>query len=250
MQPPPREAPTPGRPRWARSTLLLLALTTAAVTSAARADALKPYQARYAGIWHGMTVAVSHLTLEQTGDTWTTSSSSSPRGIGHLAAGLFPPRQVSVVRVTASGVQPQSFRSAGGDRARSTDLVYDWQAHRVTGTLDGARVDQPLAPGVQDDGSVQLALIVELLAGRTPSSFRMIDTSGTREYQFARESEATLQTAIGAIATVVYRAQKAGSPRITRFWCAPGRGYVPLKVEQTKGDDVQWTMEIQSLTRE
>ena len=248
---PPREARAPGRPLRSRSALPLLALTIAiaAVTGAAPAEELKPYQATYAGIWHGITVAISHLELEHTGDTWTTSSSSSPRGIGHLAAGIFPPRQVSIVRVTAAGVQPQSFRSEGGDREKSTDLVYDWQARRVTGTLEGARVDQPLAPGVQDDGSVQLALIVELLAGRTPSSFRMIDRSGTREYQFARESEATLQTPIGAVATVVYRAQKAGSPRITRFWCAPERGYVPMKVEQTRGDDVQWTMEIQSLTR-
>ena len=250
MPRPRREAAASGGPARSRSALLLLlALALAAMTSAARAGELKPYQATYAGIWHGMTVAVSHLTLERTGDTWTTSTSSSPRGIGHLAAGIFPPRQVSVVRVTAAGVEPQSFRSEGGERDKASDLIYDWQARRVGGTLEGAEVDQPLAPGEQDDGSVQLALIVELLAGRAPSSFRMIDKSGTREYQFARDGDATLQTPLGAVATVVYRAQKAGSPRITRFWCAPERGYVPMKVEQTRGDEVQWTMEIESLTR-
>ena len=249
MARPAREAPAAGGPRRARRTLLLLTLVAAAVTGAARADELEPYRASYSGLWHGLTVAVSDLKLEHTGETWTYSSRSSPRGIGRLASGVFPPRQVSVVRVTASGVEPQSFRSEGGERDKSTDLAYDWRAARVTGTVDGARVDQPLTPGVQDDGSVQLALMVELLAGRTPRSFRMIDRSGTREYQFARESEATLETPMGPIATVVYRAQKAGSPRITRFWCAPQRGYVPLKVEQTRDDDVQWTMEIRSLTR-
>ncbi|HYB66534.1 MAG TPA: DUF3108 domain-containing protein [Steroidobacteraceae bacterium] len=250
MPRPLREAAAPGGPGRARSALLLLALTITAVTGAARADELKPYQATYAGIWNDMKVAVSHLKLEHTGDTWTTTSSSSPHGIiGHLAAGIFPPRQVSVVRVTASGVEPQSFRSEGGKRDKSINLVYDWPGTRVTGLYEGTQVDQALAPGVQDDGSVQLALIVELLAGRTPRSFRMIDRNGTREYQFARDGEATLQTAIGAVRTVVYRAQKAGSPRITRFWCAPERGYVPLKVEQTRGDEVQWTMEIESLTR-
>ena len=251
MPQPPREAAAaPRRPRRARNTLLLLVLASVAMTSVAAADELRPYEATYDGIWHGMTVAVSRLKLEQTGDTWTTSSSSSPRGIGRLAAGIFPPRQVSVVRVTASGVMPQSLRSEGGERAKSTDLLYDWQTARVSGTLDGAKVDQALAPGVQDDGSVQLALIVELLADRTPSGFRMIDRSGTREYQFVRESEVTLQTPLGALPTVVYRAQKAGSPRVTRFWCALHRGYIPLKVEQTRGDEVQWTMEIQRLTRE
>jgi len=247
---PRHDAPPVARPARVQGSRLLLALAAAVITSAAGADELKPYRASYEGIWHGLTVAVSDLTLEHTGDTWSYSSSSSPRGIGRLASGIFPPRQVSVVRVTASGVEPQSFRSEGGDRDKSTDLAYDWGAARVTGTVDGVRVDQPLTPGVQDDGSVQLALMVELLAGRTPKSFRMIDRSGTREYQFARESEATLETPMGAIATVVYRARKAGSPRITRFWCAPGRGYVPLKVEQTRGEEVQWTMEIRSLTRE
>jgi hypothetical protein len=249
--PPPRhDAPAAARPARVQGLRLLLALAAAVITGAASADELKPYRASYEGIWHGLTVAVSDLRLEHTGDTWTYSSSSSPRGIGRLASGIFPPRQVSVVHVTASGVEPQSFRSEGGDRDKSTDLAYDWRAARVTGTVDGVRVDQSLTPGVQDDGSVQLALMVELLAGRTPKSFRMIDRSGTREYQFARESEATLETPMGAIATVVYRARKAGSPRITRFWCAPGRGYVPLKVEQTRGEEVQWTMEIRSLTRE
>jgi Protein of unknown function (DUF3108) len=227
----------------------LLALAVLAASAAVRADELKPYQASYRGIWHGMTVAVSDLKLERTGDTWTYSSSSTPRGIGRLAAGVFPPRQVSVVRVSSTGVEPLSYKSSGGESSKSIDLVYDWAAHRITGSYEGTQVEQPLGPGVQDDGSVQLALTVELLAGRTPASFRIVDGNGTRQYQFARDGEATLQTPLGAIPTVVYRSQKAHSPRITRFWCAPDHGYIPLKVEQTRGEDVQWTLEIESLTR-
>jgi len=49
--------------------------------------------------------------------------------------------------------------------------------------------------------------------------------------------------------TVVFKSQKKFSPRITRFWCAPDRGYIPMKVQQKKGDDVQWTLEIESLKR-
>ena len=71
-----------------------------------------------------------------------------------------------------------------------------------------------------------------------------------REYQYTREGEATLQTPLGTIATIVYQERARGSPRVTRFWCAPERGYIPLKVEQTRGKDVEWTMEIRSLKRE
>ena len=233
-----------GTRRLVVGTALLLA-----GSGAAGAAELKPYSATYAGIWHGMTVAVSTLKLEQTGDTWTFTSRSEPRGVGRLASGVFPPRQVSVVRITGQGVQPQSFKSSGGDSAKSIELKYDWQTHRVTGTYEKTKVDLPLTPQVEDDGSVQLGLMVELLAGRTPPTVQLIDKNSVREYEFARGGEETIKTPMGDVRTVVFKSQKKYSPRITRFWCAPERGYVPMQVQQKKGNDVQWTLRIESLTR-
>jgi hypothetical protein len=235
------------RSPWLSALAALLSLSAAGATAA---EELKPYEASYNGIWHGITVAVSNLKLEHTGDTWTYTSKSEPRGIGRMASGVFPPLQVSEVQVTAAGVLPQSYRSEGGDAAKAVNLNYDWQTHRVTGTYEGTAVDLPLTPQVQDDASVQLALMAELVAGRTPPSLKLIDKNEVREYKFTREGDATVQTPMGAVATIVYRSQKTYSPRITRFWCAPDRGYIPMKVEQTKGDEVQWTLQIQSLTRQ
>lgn len=232
-----------GCARW------LLAAAFVVCSGGAGADELKPYTATYNGIWRGMTVAASTLKLEQTGDTWTSSSRSEPRGIGKLASGVFPPLQVSVVRVTDQGMMPQSYKSSGGDSAKNIELKYDWQTHKVTGTYEKTKVDLPLTPQVQDDGSVQLGLMVALLAGRTPPTVQLIDKNSVREYDFSRDGEATIKTPMGDVYTVVFKSQKKYSPRITRFWCAPDRGYIPMKVQQTKGDDVQWTLEIQSLTR-
>jgi hypothetical protein len=235
--------------RSARWRVALVAAVLLGSTATAAADELKPYKATYNGIWQGMTVAVSTLQLEQTGDTWTFSSRSGGRGIGRLASGVFPPLQVSVVRVTDQGLQPQSFKSSGGDAGKSIELNYDWQAHKVTGTYEGTPVDLPLTPQVQDDGSVQLGLMVELLAGRTPATVQLIDKNSVREYEFTRDGEATIKTAMGDVHTVVFKSQKKYSPRITSFWCAPDRGFIPMRVQQKRGDDVQWTLEIQSLTR-
>jgi len=239
-------------PDGASSARWLVAVTSMVLlaSSAAAADELKPYTATYAGIWRGMTVAVSTLKLERTGDTWTFSSRSEARGIGRIASGVFPPLQVSVVRVTDQGVLPQSFKSSGGSADKSIELDYNWQTHRVSGTYEGTKVDLPLTPQVQDDGSVQLGLIVELLAGRTPPSVQLIDKNSVREYQFSRDGEATISTPTGDVHTVIFKSQKKNSPRITRFWCAPDRGYIPLRVQQKKDDDVQWTLEIQSLKRQ
>jgi len=238
-----------GCTRWLVSGIAGVAAVLLVSTGAAVAGELKPYTATYNGIWNGITVAVSTLKLEQTGDTWTFSSRSEPRGIGRMASGVFPPLQVSVVRVTDKGVLPQSFKSSGGDPNKSIQLNYDWQLHRVTGVYEGTQVSLPLTPQVQDDGSVQLALMVELLAGRTPPTVQLIDKNSVREYDFSRDGEATIKTPMGDVRTLIFKSQKKYSPRITRFWCAPDHGYVPMRVQQKKGDDVQWTLEIQSLKR-
>jgi len=239
-------------PDGASSARWLVAVTSMVLLAsrAAAADELKPYTATYAGIWRGMTVAVSTLKLEQTGDTWTFSSRSEPRGIGKVASGVFPPLQVSVVRVTDQGVLPQSFKSSGGNSDKSIELNYNWQTHKVTGTYEGTKVDLPLTPRVQDDGSVQLGLMVELLAGRTPPNVQLIDKNSVRDYEFSRDGEATINTPMGDVHTLIFKSQKKNSPRITRFWCAPDRGYIPMRVQQKKDNDVQWTLEIQSLKRQ
>jgi hypothetical protein len=237
--------------RRARRVLLTFAATAAVlVMNAAGADELKPFEASYAWIWHGMTVAVSTLMLEKTGDTWTYRSKSEPRGIGKAFSER--PRQVSVLSVSGAVTRPLSYKADDGTSStkRSVDLKYDWQTHRVTGVYEDTKVDLPLTGEVQDDASVQVAMMAELLAGHTPERFALIDKNSVREYRYVREGKATLHTPLGSVATIIFRSQRANSPRVTRLWCAPDRGYIPLRVEQKRGDDVQWTMQIESLRRE
>jgi hypothetical protein len=218
--------------------------------SVAAADELRPFEASYAWIWHGMTVAVTQLKLEKSGANWTYTSRSEPRGIGNLLAER--PRTVSVLRVTDAGVEPLSYKGDDGTHStrRTVDVKYDWKEHRITGVYENTPVDLPLASDVQDDSSVQVAMMTELLRGRTPERFSLLDSNSVREYRYTREGAETLKTPFGQVATVIYRSQRANSPRVNRYWCAPDRGYVPLRVEQKRGDEVQWTMEIQALKRE
>jgi hypothetical protein len=215
-----------------------------------RADELRPFEAAYDWSFKGMTVAVSTLKLEHDdGDRWTYSSRSEPRGLGRL----FSQRPVmrSVMRVTGDQVQPLEYHAdaGNGSTSRNADLKFDWAAARVTGTYEDTKVDLPLKPGVQDDLSVQIGMLVQLLQGHTPDNLAMVDKNEVREYRYGREREETIDTPIGRVATVVYTSQRAGSPRITRFWCAPDKGFIPLRVEQRRQNDVEWRMDIQSLNR-
>jgi hypothetical protein len=241
-----------------RAALALLGVISvaggAAATAAAAADAaastgrLEAFQASYGWSWQGALVAVSTLKLEHgDADSWIYSSTSEPRGLGHL----YPmrPKLRSSLRVTDKGVQPLSFKAEGGGDNHDADVKFDWSAGRATGVYEGTAVDLPLKPGVQDDLSVQIAMMVELLHGRTPEQLSMIDKNSWREYRYQREGAETIATPLGQIDTIIYSSQHPGSPRVTRFWCAPSLGYVPMRVEQKRVDNVEWTMDIRSLKR-
>ena len=229
--------------------LALLTLALAAGGSAS-ADELKPFQASYTWIYHGMTVAVSSLDLEHEDANWVYRSKSEPRGIGRLFSER--PVQESVMQITADGVRPLRYKADDGTSStkRDANVQFDWQNNRVTGVYEDAKVDMPIPPGMQDDLSVQIALMVELLRGHTPDKFSLISGNSVREYRYSRDGEETLTTPVGTIQTIIYRSEKQYSPRATRFWCAPSLGYIPLRVQQKKGDDVEWTMQVQSVKRQ
>jgi Protein of unknown function (DUF3108) len=239
--------------RAGRAALLLLGAAIAmlgpgAATTAA-AQELEPFEASYAWSWHGATVAISRLKLEhQDGDTWVYSSTSEPRGLGYL----YPLRPAlrSTLRISAQGVQPLSFRADGGGTDHNANVTFDWSAGRASGVYEGVPVDMPIKPGIQDDLSVQIAMMVELLHGRTPEQLSMIDKNSTREYRYQREGAQAIDTALGRIDTVIYSSQHPGSPRATRFWCAPSMGYLPLRIEQKRIDSVEWSMDIRSVKRD
>ena len=81
--------------------------------------------------------------------------------------------------------------------ARSdADVVFDWEHNRVTGVYEGAKVDMPMPPGIQDDLSVQIALMVELLRDHTPEKFSLLSGNSVREYRYSRDGEETLKTPV------------------------------------------------------
>jgi hypothetical protein len=217
-------------------------------TPAPSEQALQPFQAGYIWVWKGAAVAYSRLDFShQRDDLWVYSSTSEPRGIGHL----FPlrPKLESTMRITSEYVQPLHLKVTGSGTRHDADVQFDWNQGRATGMYEGKQIDLAVTPGVQDDLSVQIAMIRQLVLGQTPELLREIDKNGIRDYLYKRVGAETLDTAIGRIDTIVYTTEHPGSPRITRYWCAPARGFIPMKVQQTLRGAVEWTMDIESLKR-
>jgi hypothetical protein len=209
------------------------------------------FSAKFAIEWKSITAGYSTFELTRTGaNTFTYRSRQSARGIFRLA---FPDaiNQASNFSLIDGQVRPMSYHAAQGERGadKTVDLKFDWQARRVTGASQGKPVDLPLESGTQDGMSVQIELMRELAAGRSPKGFWLIDNDEIKEYKYVREGTESLDTPIGKLETVRYRSEHAGSPRVTRLWLAQSLGYLPVRAERSRGSSVDFSLEILELKR-
>jgi len=218
---------------------------------ASAAECPQPFKVTFGVEWHGMSAGTSVLELTRKGSSeWTYKSSNTARGLFRIA---LPDTitQISEFRIDNGMVVPLKYVGDDGssDTSKDVSLKFDWDARKVTGTAENKPVDQPLTPGVQDGLSVQVALMCALAAGNVPASFRLIDKDEVKEYQYTREGEAKLDTAVGKLDTVIYRSQKAGASRYTRLWIAPSLGYLPVRAEQAKRDKRELQLTIRAVER-
>jgi hypothetical protein len=214
-------------------------------------DALKPFTASYSISWRGISAGSAQLQLELLSDgRWSYRMQTFARGLARLAM----PAQMdsrSVFRIQDDHVVPQIFTVDDGtdDDDADQNVVFDWDAGRVRGIAERKRVDLPLQPGLLDTLSVQVALMRELLAGRTPERFVLLDAERIKDYLYTTQGRERLKTDAGTYDTVIYRSARPGSRKSTWFWCAPELGYLPLKVERRDGSDVQLSMRVRSAQR-
>jgi hypothetical protein len=233
-----------------RATRLALAwLALSASGAAFAAECPQPFKITFAVEWRGMSAGTSVLELTRKSATeFTYQSSNTARGLFRLA---LPDTitQTSSFSIVNGQVVPSVYVGDDGssDTSRDVSLKFDWDARKVTGTAENRPVDQPLEPGVQDSLSVQIALMCALAVGQAPASFQLIDKDEIKEYQYTREGEEKLDTAVGKLDTVIYKSQKAGSSRATRLWIAPSLGWLPVRAEQTKRDKRELQLTIRAV---
>jgi Protein of unknown function (DUF3108) len=229
----------------------LLGIAAQYAVAAQDAETPAPFVAKFAIEWHGITAGYSELELTRSPtNAYTYKSRNLARGIFRLA---FPDAisQVSEFALIEGEVRPASYHADDGSRdaGKSEDLKFDWQARRVTGSAENKPVDIALEPGTQDSLSVQIALMRELSAGRTPKSFWLVDNTEVKEYRYVAEGTASLDTPLGKLATVIYRSERAGSDRVTRLWLAPALGYLPVRAERSRAGKIDFALSIRELTR-
>jgi len=240
------------RMAWRWATLLVgAALSLAAPLSLGEDTGLQPYKARYQVTYRGLNGGQIENSLGRANlpGHWLYQTRAYPSLLGRVAVSPNA-REHSVMQITPSGVRPLSFDFNDGSDGSRKDVrfQFDWTTGRVRGEAEGVPFDLAVQPGTQDTASVQAAMIVELLAGRSPRGFPILTGSKLREYRYWPEGKATVTTPFGQFETVVWANQRDGSTRVTKVWHAPALGYVPVQAIQYRKGQAETQMKLVALT--
>jgi hypothetical protein len=245
---------TPDRTRRHRcAPRLAAALTCLAALTPAHAGSLRAHEVSYQFLFKGMSGGELELRLKRDTepDSWIYETYAHPN---FLASFFVSPNSIERgwFRVTPAGVEPQRYvlDSGTSDKSNTSSLTYDWAHGRLTGQARGAPLDMPLQPGIQDVMSIRAAVLVDLLAGREPREYAMLDGREVKRYVYKRVGTTKLKTPVGEYDTVIYasdRKDSDGRGRSWQYWYAPALGWLPLRAEQHEDGKTRMTLAIRTL---
>jgi hypothetical protein len=236
-----------------RLRLLTSTLATALLASTAHADAAvpRPFSATYAVSYRGIGAGTITFTFSRDPTTGRYTYETRPNP-GTLAR-LFVSKAAierSVMEIDTTGTRPIEWRLDDGKSSKDGDgeLHFDWSRNTVTGVVEGEPVNLTAEPGTQDRSSIQIAVTTALLRGVEPGTIPLIDDNRIKHYAYTKKEQATVDSALGKLDTVIYEStREGGSSRTSRFWMAPSLEYLPVRAEQIRKGKVETVMVLQKL---
>lgn len=234
-------------------TLLISTVATALLAAAAHAEAVvpKPFTATYAVSYRGIgagTITFSFSRDPATG-RYIYETHPNPGALARLFVSKAAVER-SVMEIDDAGTRPIDWQLDDGKASKDDDgeLHFDWSRNSVTGTVEGDPVNLTAEPGTQDRSSIQIAVTTALLRGVEPGTIALIDDNRIKRYVYTKKEQASVDSALGKLDTVIYEStREGGSSRTSRFWMAPSLEYLPVRAEQIRKGKVETVMVLQKV---
>lgn len=144
-------------------------------------------------------------------------------------------------------IRPLEYRfdHTGSKKGRHAYLKFDWNAGEVANTVEGHTWEMKIPERALDKLIVQLAVMMDLDAGRQELVYAIADGGKLKEYRFAVVGKEKLRIPAGEYETIKLERLRKDNDRTTYFWCAPTLGYLPVRIKQIEHeDDVTYLSEL------
>lgn len=182
--------------------------------------------------------------VEGKGDCYRYEYRAKPKGVARLLIGEL--RERSDFCLVDGDVRSQHFEFRRADKpAGDFNLEFDWDKEVVRSTKGELR---QLTGDMMDRLVMQLAVqrwVIEQRGQPGPEKFSVtkVEDDRAKTYHFRITGKETVQVPAGAFETV--RVERVDDPKkSTRFWVAPDKGYMLVRVEQLKDGDEQLKMQL------
>jgi len=223
----------------------IVALALASGLAQAVEPKLPELELRYAAAWKGMNLGEIVVTLKSEGgpDCYRYESRTNPVGLVRMFYGK--PHETSEFCVAGGAIVPKRF--VFDSRGDSFALDFDPASGKVR---DGRGKVRDIPANAQDRFGLQQAVRLWAIANQSskePGSveFALVDDDRVRVYRFAITARERIEIPAGKFDTI--RVERVDSPnRISRYWIAPERGWMPVKVESGKDGKIQLRMELKA----
>jgi hypothetical protein len=228
--------------------LLFLCYFPLSAIAASEAQVLTPYEAEYKIYRDGKSVGKAKRCLKQTGTDEFQLSMDSKASVLFFSLDA---KELSTLRGNQSNIQGQSYSLWEKRSFKSSNSVqqsFNWENMLETGSHNKKTWQRNFAENSYDPLNYLLRLRQDIASGKSGDLVYMVNDEGqVKNYKLKVTGHKFLTTPIGEFDTILVTRYRDSSSRETSFWLAPDKHYIPIKIRQTKDNEEQATMLIQTL---
>ena len=207
------------------------------------------YTATYRVEYKGREAGVSDWSVRDLGDgRYEFQARITPKGMLKLIRPK-PTIERSQFRVDGAAFRSLEYWYEDGSRSGEDNwhLVFDWERHVATVSTAEARRELAVPDAALDIGTLKAAVMRDLAAKGAPGPYEIADQDSVGSYEYTDSGPATLVTGVGSLETQLFVQRRAGSSRSTWLWVAPTLRFMPVRIEQRRGDEIQTSFLLESV---
>ncbi|MGA9852636.1 MAG: DUF3108 domain-containing protein [Gammaproteobacteria bacterium] len=220
------------RKGWLQSSLACVLLSCVFSAALAAAPAIPLYHATYSM----GSVLTADFSLTQNKDgTYTYRSVTQTSGLVALFRRITF-TETSHFAVAHGNLQPLLYSYIRSDNGndQSETIQFDWNKGVAYSTNGGKPRMLPLKAGTYDRLLAQLAISMNLEAGKTVEDYPVLDHNKINIYHMQQQGSTTLKTPAGEYEVIEIARKALKKDRVTTFWLAPKLDYLPVQMQQTE----------------